>query len=247
VPSDTAATWNRLLEGGRGGGVLPAIDAVAYGPDIGTEADFRLLGNLSGKRVLELGCAGGQNLAAMAKQGAHAIGLDFAAEQLAAAKRLAEQEKVRVELHKGDLAELVFLRAESIDVAFSAYALGLVTDLNRVFRQVHRVLKQGAALVFSLPHPISHLIDDDDPHEPLLVRRSYFDRSTVNYDWEGLPLSAHHHTFSDLFTGLARANFRVDIVLEPEPTADGRRSPHWRDANRLVPRTLVLRARKEGT
>lgn len=246
MPSDTAATWNRLLEGGRGGGMLPALDAVAYGPDIGTEADFRLLGNLAGKRVLDLGCAAGQNLAVMAKQGAVAIGLDFASDQLAAARRLAEQQKVRVELHKGDLAELVFLRADSIDVAFSAYALGLVTDLNRVFRQVHRVLKQGAPLVFSMPHPASHLIDDDDPDQPLLIRRSYFDRTSVNYDWEGLPLSAHHHTVSDLFTGLSRANFRVDTVLEPEPVVNGQRSPHWRDAYRWVPRTIVLRARKEG-
>lgn len=246
MPSDTAATWNRLLEGGRGGGMLPALDAVAYGPDIGTEADFRLLGNLAGKRVLDLGCAAGQNLAVMAKQGAVAIGLDFASDQLAAARRLAEQQKVRVELHKGDLAELVFLRADSIDVAFSAYALGLVTDLNRVFRQVHRVLKQGAPLVFSMPHPASHLIDDDDPDQPLLIRRSYFDRTSVNYDWEGLPLSAHHHTVSDLFTGLSRANFRVDTVLEPEPVVNGQRSPQWRDAYRWVPRTIVLRARKEG-
>lgn len=246
MPSDTAATWNRLLEGGRGG-MLPGVDAVTYGPDIGTEDDFRLLGgNLAGKRVLELGCGAGQNLVAMAKQGAHAIGLDFSAEQLAGARRLAERDGVKVELHKGDLAELVFLRAESIDVVFSAYALGLVTDLNRVFRQAHRVLKQGAAMVFSMPHPASHLIDDDDPVQPLLIRRSYFDRTGVNYDWEGLPLAAHHHTISDLFTGLGRANFRVDTVLEPEPLADGPRSAHWREAYKWVPRTLVLRARKEG-
>ena len=245
MPSDTAATWNRLPEGGRGG-VLPSVDAVSYGPDIAGEDQLRLLGNLTGKRVLELGCGGGQSLVAMAKQGAHAIGLDFSAEQLAAGKRLAEREKVRVEMHLGDLAELVFLRAESIDVAFSAYALGLVEDLNRVFRQVHRVLKQGAPLVFSLPHPVSHLIDDDDPDQPLLIRRSYFDRSSINYDWEGLPLSAHHHTFSDLFTGLSRANFRVDTVLEPEPSSEVHRSSHWRDAYKWVPRTLVIRARKEG-
>lgn len=246
MPSDTAATWNRLLEGGRGG-VLPAVEAVGYGPDIATEAELRLLGNLSGKRVLELGCAGGQNLVAMASQGAHAIGLDFSAEQLAAARRLAEQEKVRVELHKGDLAELVFLRAESIDVVVSAYALSLVSDLNRVFRQAHRVLKQGGPLVFSMPHPAAHLIDDDDPDQPLLVRRSYFERGAVSYDWEGLPLSAHHHTVSDLFTGLGRANFRVDTLLEPEPVLGGHHTPHWREAYRLVPRTVIFRARKEGT
>jgi SAM-dependent methyltransferase len=246
MPSDTAATWNRLPTGGRGG-TLPAVDAVVYGPDIATEAELRLLGALSGKRVLELGCGAGPNLVAMAAQGAHAIGLDFSAEQLAAARRLAEQEEVKVELHTGDLAELVFLRAESIDVAFSAYAMGLVEDLNRVFRQVHRVLRQGSPFVFSLPHPFSHLIDDDDPEQPLLIRRSYFDRAGVKYDWEGLPLSAHHHTVADLFAGLARANFRVDAVLEPEPRGDGHRSPHWRPAYELVPRTLVIRARKEGS
>jgi len=245
MPSDTAATWNRLPEGS-GSGVLPSVDAVVYGPDIATEAELRLLGNVEGKRVLELGCGAGPSLVAMAGQGAHAIGLDFSPAQLAAARRLAEQEKVKVELHTGDLAELVFLRAESIDVAYSAYALGLVEDLNRVFRQVHRVLKQGSAFVFSLPHPASHLIDDDDPEQPLLIRRSYFDRTSVKYDWEGLPLSAHHHTFSDVFTGLSRANFSVDTVLEPEPTAAGHRSPHWRDAYDKVPRTLVLRARKLG-
>jgi len=245
MPSDTAATWNRLPEGGRGG-VLPGVDSVAYGPDIGTESEFRLLGNLTGKRVLELGCGAGPNVVTMARQGAHAIGLDFSAEQLAAARRLAEREKVKVDLHAGDLAELVFLRAESIDVVFSAYALALVEDLNRVFRQVHRVLKQGAPFVFSLPHPSSHLIDDDDPEQPLLIRRSYFDRASLKYDFEGMPLSAHHHTFSDLFTGLSRANFSVDTVLEPEPTADGHRSSHWRDVYTRVPRTLVMRARKEG-
>ncbi len=245
MSSHTAATWNRLPEG-RGSGVLPGVDAVVYGPDIATEAEFRLLGNLEGKRVLELGCGAGPSLVAMAKQGAHAVGLDFSPAQLAAARRLAEQEKVKVDLHTGDLAELVFLRAESIDVVFSAYALGLVEDLNRVFRQVHRVLKQGSPFVFSLPHPSSHLIDDDDAGQPLLVRRSYFDRTSVTYDWEGMPLSAHHHTVSDLFTGLSRANFAVDTVLEPAPNPDGPRSRHWRDVYDMVPRTLVMRARKLG-
>src|SRR5207253_10547158 len=130
------------------GAQLPT-DIAHYGPDIGTEADFRLLGDLKGKRVLELGCGGGQCSIAFAKQGATAIGIDFSAEQLAFAKRLCEREEVRVELREGDLADLAFLRAESVDVVFSAYAFGFVEDLNRVFRQVHRVLKPGGPLVFS--------------------------------------------------------------------------------------------------
>ena len=44
---------------------------------------------------------------------------------------------------------------------------------------------------------------------------------------------------------LHRAGYRVDMVLEPEPAAQGPRSQHWRDAFRYVPRTLIVRARKE--
>ncbi len=229
------AAWKRLPSG-EAGRILGPIESVQYGPDLGTERDFRLLGHLGGKRVLELGCGAGQSLVVMAEQGAHAIGLDPIAGQLAAARRLAEQESVKIELHQGDLADLAFMRGDSVDLVFSAYALGFVEDLNRVFRQVHRVLKEGAPLVFSLPHPVYDLIDHHG--QALVIRRSYFDHTPL--------VDGYHHTVSDLFTGLSRAKFRVDIVLEPEPSAEGNRSPFWDEAARWVPRTLVIRARKEG-
>jgi SAM-dependent methyltransferase len=245
VPIDNAAAWNRI-PADEPGGVLPAIDTVQYGPDIAGESDLRLLGTTAAKRIVELGCGGGQNLVAIAKQGAHAIGLDFAPAQLAAVKRLAEREGVRVELHQGPLSDLPFLRADSVDAVFSAYALGLVEDLNRVFRQVHRVLKEGAPFVFSIPHPAYDLIDDD-AEEPLLIRRSYFDPTPVTYTWDGQRLCDHHRTIAEVFAGLCRAQFRVDTILEPEPRTEGPRSRHWRDTFRMVPRTLLIRGRKEGS
>ncbi len=70
---------------------------------------------------------------------------------------------------------------------------------------------------------------------------------TIDLDTDGPPYFGYHHTISDLFTGLSRANFRVDTILEPEPRREGRGSPHWREASRFVPRTLIMRARKEGS
>ena len=245
MPTDNAAAWDRHSAAYQAGAQLPT-DVAHYGPDIPTETELRLLGELKGKRVLELGCGGAQCSIAFAKQGAIAIGVDFSSEQLAFARRLCERESVRVDLHHADLADLAFLRADSIDLAFSAYAFGYVEDLNRVFRQVHRVLKQGAPLVFSLPHPAYDMIDDDDPEEPMLVRRSYFDRTPIDYQWNGIDFTDYHHTFGDLFTGLIRAGYRVDTVLEPEPNPSGPRSQHWRPAFTMIPRTLIIRARKEG-
>ncbi len=244
MPTDNAAAWDRFADSYQASAQLPTSVA-HYGPDIPTEADLRLLGDLKGKRVLELGCGGAQCAIAFVKAGATAIGVDFSAAQLAFARRLCEREEVRVELRHGDLADLAFLRADSIDLVFSAYAFGYLERLDRVFRQVHRVLRVGAPLVFSLPHPAYAMIDDDaDP--PLLVRRSYFDRSPLDYDRDGAAFSEYRHTFGDLYMSLARAGFRVDSILEPEPLGAGPRSPHWREAFTMVPRTLIVRARKEG-
>lgn len=235
MANDALVGWKRLAPDDTNRS-LGAVADVQYGPDVVTEAELRLLGDLTSKRVLELGCGAGQSLVCLAKKGAHAIGLDFAADQLIGAKRLADAEGVRVELHQGDLADLAFMRGDSVDLVFSAYALGFVEDLNRVFRQVHRVLREGAPFVFSLPHPVYDLIGHHG--EALVIRRSYFDHTPL--------ADGFHHTVSDLFTSLSRAKFRVDVMLEPEPSVEGSRSPFWDEAARWVPRTLVIRARKEG-
>lgn len=220
-------------------------DTAHYGPDIPTEADLRLLGDLKGKRVLELGCGGAQCSIAFARAGATAIGVDLSEAMLAEGRRLSEQAEVKVELRQGDMADLAFLRADSVDLVFSSYAFQYVEDLNRVFRQVNRVLRPGAPLVFSLPHPAYFLVDEESGVPPR-VERSYFDRSPERFDWGGVDFTAYHHTFADLYMGLARTSFKVDLILEPEPTPGAPRSWFWREAMEWVPRTLIVRARKEG-
>ena len=49
---------------------------VAFGPDIVDESALRLIGNVDGKRLLELGGGSGHNAVALAKQGAHVILVD---------------------------------------------------------------------------------------------------------------------------------------------------------------------------
>src|SRR5205085_4996041 len=95
VPTDNAAAWDRHSAAYQAGARLPT-DVAHYGPDIPTEAEFHLLGDLKGKRVLELGCGGAQCSIAFAKQGAIAIGVDYSGEQLGFARRLCEKENVKV-------------------------------------------------------------------------------------------------------------------------------------------------------
>ncbi len=241
VPNDNLAAWDQHSAQYQASSQL-SCDVAHYGPDIGSEADLRLLGDLRGKRVLELGCGGGQCSVAFAKAGATAIGIDFSSQQIAYARRLAEHEQVRVEFRQGDIADLAFWRADTIDLVFSAHTFGFVEDLRRVFRQAHRVLKVGAHLVFSLPHPAYAIIDD----ATMGIVRSWFDHSPIDYERDGAAFTEYRHSIPELYSDLLRSGYRVEAILEPEPAAAGPRSAHWRDAFLMVPHTLVIKARKEG-
>lgn len=216
-------------------------EAVAYGPSIGDETKLRLLGDVSGKRVLDLGCGAGRNAIALARAGARTIAADEDAEQITAARGLIDEADVRVELHHTPLAELAFLRADTIDAVVSVYALAGVADIGRVFRQIHRVLRTEHVFVLALPHPTFSLIDPGAEDE-LRIQRSAFDAQP--YGLDDPRAGTLSRTMSDYFVELARAGFRVDTVLEPRPANDG--SPHWVPAMEQIPATLILRARKEG-
>jgi SAM-dependent methyltransferase len=230
--------WDRIASQRTGS---PPTDIVYYGPEGPTEDDVRLLGDVRGKRILDLGCGDGQAAVALALRGATAIAVDASVRMLDRARTLGEQAAVRVEWHQGDVADLAFLRAESIDIVFSAYSLGEVGDLHRVFRQVHRVLKNRGAFVFSYEHPISLCVGREPPETPStpisrVVRKSYFTDEPVTVERDGQPIRLHVRTVSEVFYALTRGGFRVEVLAEPRPPG----------ADALVPHTIVWRGRKEG-
>jgi SAM-dependent methyltransferase len=221
--------WDRLAARSA---TVNAGDSVRYGPDGPTERDLRLLGEVRGKRVLDLGCGDGQAAVALAKQGAVAIAVDASAGQLARARDAADDNGARVEWHHGDLADLAFLRADSVDAVFSAFAIGEVDDLPRMFRQVQRVLRPNAPFVFSYEHPLSLCANSGSR-----LLRAYLDTAPVTVTRDGEALVLYPRAIGTVFVELQRAGFRVDTILEPPPP----------NPAALIPSTVVWRARKEGS
>ena len=193
-------------------------ETITYGTGIADERELRLCGDVAGKRVIELGAVNPSNAIALAQRGAKTIVVDPSADNIAAVRARAEGAEVRVECHEGDLADLGFATSGSVELVLSALALAYVDDLSRVFRQVHRVLRTDAAFVLSVPHPLASMLEGGE----VVLRKSYW--------------SNENRTVSGLFTALTRANFQIDVMQEPEPT----------DATTMVPRYLLLRARKLG-
>ncbi len=219
-------TWMRYTTSGARGSKRP-IDRVELGPGDVDGLDRRLLGDVSGLRILELGTGVGHGAIALAAAGARVVGIDPDADQIAAARANAERAEVHVELHNADLAELAFLHADVFDVVISVHSLATMADLGRVFRQVHRVMKAEKPLVLSLPHPASLMVDPADTNQ---LVADYDATETLG---TGANLT-HRHGIGHVFTQLSRANFRVDQLLEP--AGDERH-----------PASVIFRARKLGT
>lgn len=197
------------------------IDHVDLG--LGAEAalDRRLIGHVAGRRILELGCGQGHAAVGLALRGARVTAIDEDVNQLRAARELAIHHETTVEFHQTQLAELAFMAAEGIDLAISVTSLCYVEDLDRVIRQVHRVIKPGGHLLISLPHPAALCADPDNP---ALTIRPWTGDSPIN--------GRHIHTVESIVSSMCRAKFVVDTLLERHIEDDP------------LPATLLVRSRK---
>ncbi|SCL23961.1 Methyltransferase domain-containing protein [Micromonospora inyonensis] len=121
------------------------------------EADARLLGDLAGRRILELGC-GAAAARWLATQGARPVALDLSAGMLRHAAQSADRSGVRVPLVQADALALPFADAAFDTVCTAFGAIPFVADSAAVMREAARVLRPGGRWVFSVTHPIRWVI-----------------------------------------------------------------------------------------
>ncbi|MBA3323273.1 MAG: methyltransferase domain-containing protein [Pyrinomonadaceae bacterium] len=220
---------------------------VLYGTGSPNEEELQLIGPVSGQRVLELGCGGAQCSIAFAKQGATVIAVDIAASEIEFAKELAGRNKVAIEFHQRDVADLAPIASSSQNIVFSAFAFNYVDDLLSSFKEVYRVLKDGGIFVWSVGHPFAHSIDS----ETLRLNRSYFEtgKSVVGEE-TGCAFASVHRTVSDYCNLLVEAGFLVEQMIEPDSR---RRYPYdpwfglWGNTQerlRMFPATLIFKGKK---
>ncbi len=115
------------------------------------EYAFALLGNVTGKTVLDFGCGSGENSLLLARRGARVIGVDISAALLSLASR-------RLALNGlGGSAEFVAGSAHSLplpDASIDA-VMGIAVlhhvDLKKAAKEIHRVLKPGGRAIFQEP------------------------------------------------------------------------------------------------
>jgi ubiquinone/menaquinone biosynthesis C-methylase UbiE len=182
------------------------------------EQDARLLGDVQGRRILEVGCGAAMCSRWLAKEGALAVACDLSSGMLRHARDGAIAIGIEVPLVQADAQRLPF-RTDSFDLAFTAFgAVAFVADSAAIMREVARVLRPGGHWVFATTHPIRWAFPDDPGPNGLRATMPYWDRTPyVEFADDGTPTYVEHHrTLSDRVREIAAAGFRLVDIVEPE-------------------------------
>ncbi|MEU7783759.1 GrpB family protein [Amycolatopsis sp. NPDC049159] len=196
-------------------------------------AIVELAGDVSGRRVLDVGCAAGHLSALLAARGAEVLGVDASAGMVSVAQRKFGS-VARFEV--ADVTEPLALESGSFDVITASLVLHYVKDWAPMLAEFRRVLRPGGVLVFSVHHP------GEDWR--WFERENYFELELLEDEFPaGQVVRFYRRPLSWTFTAVREAGFEVDRLEEPMPAAEAEEAdPKWAANLRTKPRFLYFRA-----
>ena len=170
---------------------------------------LQALGDLTGQRVLDLGCGEGYVSRLMLDAGAAAVrGFDLSAEMIDLARgAIPDAHAGRVAYSVQDLAQPIDDLPRDYDVAVAVFLFNYLTraECQGILGLVRRHVRPGGRFLFTVPHPSLAWMR---PHE----RPFFFDGAGLSYqdavdatlegqiwrrDGSHVPVRAVHKTFSD--------------------------------------------------
>lgn len=114
---------------------------------------LRMLGDISGKKVLDLACGQGMFAEMLNENGAKVTGVDIGKEliEIAEAKNKTNKNKIAYYTSKSD--DLFMLKDKTFDIVVCVLALQNIEELQKTMSEVSRVLVEGGKFIFVLNHP----------------------------------------------------------------------------------------------
>ncbi|MGZ8783103.1 MAG: class I SAM-dependent methyltransferase [Gaiellaceae bacterium] len=148
-----------------------AAEEITWGMWGVPEREVRVLPDLDGKDVVELGCGTAYVSAWLARRGARPVGVDITPAQLETARELQREFGIEFPLLESDAADTGLADA-SFDLVVSEYGASIWVDPYRWIPEAARLLRPGGELVFLRNSTLVILCspDGDEPVGERLVR-----------------------------------------------------------------------------
>jgi ubiquinone/menaquinone biosynthesis C-methylase UbiE len=240
--SPVAPSWERKPEHGDLWRRVATLPALAL-----NRVELELLGPVAGRTTLVLGAGDGLAALALAALGARVLVADASSSLLDVLLVRTQLLGLNIAYRQVDTTELDTLPPESTRLVYAAHLAPRTRQLDRAYRDVHRLLEPGGRVVVTEYHPVRR-IWKPEPGAPRAAT-SYFERCRERLEVDGASshvpgseLARHDYqwTVSDQFHYLTAAGLRV-VALEEV----GEVRQDWELPNlRGLPEQLVLAADK---
>lgn len=223
---------------------LDAVSLPNWGRYAPSEEKLHLLGDLSGKRVLEIGCGRGHSLKYAADAGASGLwGLDLSAGQIEHAKNFLSKHGICASLICSPMEAECGLPTDYFDIVYSVYGIGWTTDLDSTLTHIHSYLKQGGSFVFGWSHPIHKCVSSENGR--LVFSNSYFNEQWYRADLDGSQIMLANRMMSTYINALADHGFVIERLVEETDREKALAADE--DFSRkalMLPAVFIIKARK---
>lgn len=192
---------------------LGATALPSWGGFLPSEDKLNLLGDLSGKRVLEIGCGNGHSLEYTASHGVTELwGLDISASQIARTREYLNTKKITANLICSPMENECGLPTNYFDVVYSVYGIGWSTDLDTTFKLINSYLKENGKFVFGWSHPIHKCVSIENGQ--LFFSNSYFNEEWYRADMSDKQIILSNRMLSTYINTLANNGFAIEQLVE---------------------------------
>jgi SAM-dependent methyltransferase len=228
------------------GSILGGDRALAWGIWRIPERELKVLGNVRGKRVLELGCGAAQWSIALARRRSQPVGVDNSFKQLLHARDSMKSIRARVPLVQA-AAEFIPFKDESFDVVFCDYGAMSFADPAFTVPEAARVLRSQGLLAFSTTTPFLNACWPDDADEVTrTLHNPYFGMRRV--EWSPDETVDFQLPYGQWIRLFRRNHLSIEDLIEIQAPKGARTTFPGRPSSwaRRWPAEMIWKVRKEA-
>lgn len=213
-------------------------------------AMMKLLPDVSGKKVLDLGCGFGDNCIDFIEKGATSVvGVDISEKMLTVAKT--ENSHSNIQYINISMTEIDALDTD-FDLVYSSLAFHYIEDFNDLITKIYDRLSCNGVLLFSQEHPFitatidgkGHFNKDENGVPISYTFSNYCQSGKRTSSWFVDGVEKYHRTMGETLTTIADIGFTIEKVVEPIPDDNALKIRPSLKKELLKPNFLLIKAKK---